>query len=180
MSTRTIHGVGASVGIATGPVFRYEVREQVVERRHADDTAAELARLDAALTQAQAEIQALAAQARHDVGSSNASIFEAHEMFLSDPDLLEEVRAMIETQHVNADYAWKISTEQQAATLRALDDEYLAARAADVEDVAKRVIRILHGVVEQSAQLSEPSIIVAAELTPSDTVTLDKRKVLAF
>src|SRR5450759_2771361 len=78
MSTRTIHGVGASAGIAIGPVFRYEVREQVVERRHADDTAAEQARLDAALAQAQAEIQALAAKARHDVGSSNASIFEAH------------------------------------------------------------------------------------------------------
>ena len=118
MSTRTIHGVGASVGIATGPVFRYEVREQVVERRHAEDTAAELARLDAALTQAQAEIQALATQARHDVGSSNASIFEAHEMFLSDPELLEEARTMIATQHVNADYAWETCMEQHASELR--------------------------------------------------------------
>ncbi len=180
MSTRTLHGVGASTGIAAGPVFRYEVQEQVVERRHVDDIAAEQARLDAALAQAQAEIQALTAQAQHDVGSSNASIFEAHEMFLSDPELLEEVRAMIKTHYVNADYAWKVSTEQHAATLRALDDEYLAARAADVEDVAKRVVRILQGGAEQSAQLSEPSIIVAAELTPSDTVTLDKQKVLAF
>ncbi len=180
MSTRTIHGVGASVGITTGPVFRYEVREQVVEQRHAEDTSAEQAHLDTALAQAQAEIQALATQVRHDVGSSNASIFEAHEMFLSDPELLEEVRGMIESQHVNADYAWKVSTEQYAATLRALGDEYLAARAADVEDVAKRVIRILQGVEEQAAQLSEPSIIVAVELTPSDTVTLDKHKVLAF
>lgn len=180
MSTRTIHGVGASAGIAIGPIFRYEVREQVVERRHADDTAAEQGRLDAALAQAQAEIQALAARARHDVGSSNASIFEAHELFLSDPELLEEVRTMIETQHVNADYAWKASMEQHAATLRALGDEYLAARASDVEDVAKRVIRILQGVEEQAAPLSEPSVIVATELTPSDTVTLDKRKVLAF
>ncbi len=180
MSTRTIYGVGASAGIAIGPVFRYEAREQVVERRHVDDTTAEQGRLDAALVQAQAEIQALAAQARHDVGSSNASIFEAHEMFLSDPELLEEVRAMIATQHVNADYAWKASTQQHAATLRSLGDEYIAARAADVEDVAKRVIRVLQGVEEQVAQLSEPSVIVAAELTPSDTVTLDKHKVLAF
>ncbi len=180
MSTRTIHGVGASVGIAIGPVFRYEAREQLVERRHIDDTAAEQARLDAALAQAQAEIQALAARAQHDVGSSNASIFEAHEMFLSDPELLEEVRTMIETQHVNADYAWKASTEQHVAALRSLGDEYLAARAADVEDVAKRVIRVLQGVEEQAAQLSEPSVIVAVELAPSDTVTLNKHNVLAF
>jgi phosphotransferase system enzyme I (PtsI) len=180
MSTRTIQGIGASAGIAIGPVFRYQTREQVVERRHIDDTTAEQVRLSAALTQAQTEIQALAAQARNDVGPSNASIFEAHEMFLSDPELLEEVHTMIETQHVNADYAWKVTTEQHAAALRELGDEYLAARAADVEDVAKRVIRILQGVEEQTAQLSEPSVIVATELTPSDTVTLDKQKVLAF
>ena len=175
MSIQTIHGVGASAGIAIGPVFRYETREQSVEERHVEDIAVERARLDTALAQAKAEIQALAAQAQQEVGSSNASIFEAHEMFLSDPELLEQVRATIETRHANADYAWKEGTEHYAATLRSLGDEYLAARATDVEDVARRVIRILQGTEEQTAHLEEPSVIVATELTPSDTVTLDKR-----
>ena len=180
MSTQTLYGIGASAGIAIGPIFRYETREHSVEERHVEDTAAERARLDAALAQAQVEIQALATQAHQDVGSSNASIFEAHEMFLSDPELLEQVCATIETQHVNADYAWKKGTEEYAAALRSLSDEYLAARATDVEDVARRVIRILHGAEEQAAHLEEPSVIVATELTPSDTVTLDKQQVLAF
>ena len=166
MPTQTLYGIGASAGIAIGPIFRYETREHSVEERHVENTAAERARLDAALAQAQVEIQALATQAHQDVGSSNASIFEAHEMFLSDPELLEQVRATIETQHVNADYAWEKGTEQYAAALRSLSDEYLAARATDVEDVARRVIRILHGAEEQAAHLEEPSVIVATELTP--------------
>src|SRR5215469_12328224 len=180
MSTQKIHGFGASSGIAIGPVFRYETREQGVEERHVEDIAAEQARLNAALAQAQAEIQALAAQAQQEVGSSTASIFEAHEMFLSDPELLEQVRATIKTRNVNADYAWKEGTEHYAATLRSLGDQYLAARATDVEDVARRVIHILQGTEEQTMHLEEPSVIVATELTPSDTVTLDKQKVLAF
>lgn len=180
MSTQTIRGIGASPGIASGPVFRYELREQAVEQRHIEDVSAEQARLDAALAQAQAETRALAERARKDVGAGNASIFEAHEMFLSDPDLLAEVRAMIETQQVNADYAWKVGTERQAAALRSLGDEYLAARAADVEDVAQRVLRLLRAEQGQMVQPTQPSVIVAGELTPSETVTLDKRLVLAF
>jgi phosphoenolpyruvate-protein phosphotransferase (PTS system enzyme I) len=180
MSIQTIRGIGASAGIAIGPIFRYERQEQSVEERHVEDSAAERARLDAALAQAKEEIRALLIQAQRDVGSSNASIFEAHELFLSDPDLLEQVRDTINTRHVNAEYAWKEGAEQYAAKLRSLDDEYLAARAADVEDVAKRVLRILHGAEAPSAHLEEPSVIVATELTPSDTVTLDRQKVLAF
>lgn len=180
MSTQRIRGIGASAGIAIGPVFRYERQEQSVEERHIEDSASELARLDVALAQAKEEIRALLIQARREIGSSNADIFEAHELFLSDPDLLEQVRTTIDTRHVNAEYAWKEGAEQYAAKLRALDDEYLAARATDVEDVAKRVLRILHGAEAPSAPLKEPSVIVATELTPSDTVTLDRQKVLAF
>jgi phosphoenolpyruvate-protein phosphotransferase (PTS system enzyme I) len=180
MSVKTIRGIGASAGIVIGPIFRYETHTQVVEQRQIYEIEAELARLDAVLDQARQEIQALTAQAQKDVGSSHASIFEAHEMFLSDPELLEQVRTMIKTQHVNAEYAWKESTDQYASMLRSISDEYLAARATDVEDVARRVMRILQGTDEQAAQLVEPSVIVATELTPSDTVTLDKQKVLAF
>jgi phosphotransferase system enzyme I (PtsI) len=180
MTMQTIRGIGASTGIAIGPVFRYEKQEQRVQERHVDDCSAEQARLDTALAQAKSEIQALAARSRQEVGSSNASIFEAHEQFLSDPELLEQVRVAINTRHINADYAWKEGIEQFAANLRSLGDEYLAARAVDVEDVPRRVIRILHDIGEQTARLEEPSVIVATELTPSDTVTLDKRLVLAF
>ncbi|HEY6409287.1 MAG TPA: phosphoenolpyruvate--protein phosphotransferase [Ktedonobacteraceae bacterium] len=179
MSTQTIHGIGASSGIAIGPVFRYKMQEQRVEKRHVEDSAAEWACLEAALAQAKAEIQALASRAKQEVGTGSASIFEAHEMFLSDPDLLEQVRTTMETQHVNADYAWKEGTEQYAATLRSLSDEYLA-RAVHVEDVARQVLQLLHGAGEQVAPLQEPSIIVATELATSDTLTFDKQKVLAL
>lgn len=180
MSTETIRGIGASAGIAIGPVFRYETQDPHVEKRHVEDSAAEWARLEVALAQAKAEIQELAKRAQQEVGSGNASIFQAHEMFLDDPELLGLVGSTIETQHVNADYAWKEGTEQYAASLRSLSDEYLAARAVDVEDVARRVLRLLRGAGERAALLQEPSVIVATELTPSDTVTLDKEKVLAF
>jgi phosphoenolpyruvate-protein phosphotransferase len=180
MSTQTLHGIGASAGIAVGPVYRYDTHVQVVERRQITDIAAELARLEAALEQARLEIQALTTQAQKDVDADTADIFAAHEMFLSDPDLLDQVRAPIETQHVNAEYAWQESTNQYASQMRSIGDEYLAARATDVEDVARRVTRILQGVDAQATQLTEPAIIVADELTPSDTVTLDKQKVLAF
>lgn len=145
MSTQTIRGIGASAGIAIGPVFHYETREQAVEERRVEDSAAEQARLEAALSRAKTEIGALAARARQEAGASNAGIFEAHEMFLDDPELLAQVRATIATRHVNADYAWKEGTEQYAARLRSLGDEYLVARAADVEDVARRVIASCRG-----------------------------------
>ncbi len=180
MSQKVIRGIGASAGIAIGPVFRYETHLQVVEQRQIVDVEAELARLDAALTQARQEIQVLIAQAQKDVGSSHASIFEAHDMFLSDPELLEQVHSMIEVQHINAEFAWKESTDAYVLMLSSINDEYLAARATDVEDVARRVIRILQGTDEQSAQIAQPSVILANELTPSETVTLDKQKVLAF
>ena len=180
MSTQTMRGISASAGIAIGPVFRYEMREQAVEERRVEDSAAELARLEAALARAKTEIGELAERTRQEVGSGNAGIFEAHEMFLDDPELLEQVRATIATRHINADYAWKESTEPYIARLRSLGDEYLAARATDVEDVARRVIRLLHGGEQRATQLEQPSVIVASELTPSDTVTLDKQKVLAF
>jgi phosphoenolpyruvate-protein phosphotransferase (PTS system enzyme I) len=180
MSQKTLRGISASTGIAIGPVWRYEILTRAVAERHIDDVAAEQGRLEAALGRARKEIQALTSQVQQDAGSSNAAIFEAHEMFLSDPELLEQVRAMIETRQIDAEYAWQASTEQYASLMRSISDEYLAARATDVEDVARRVLRILQGVDGQAEQPVEPAIIVATELTPSDTVAMDKQKVLAF
>lgn len=180
MPTKAIRGIGASAGIAIGPVFRYEIEKVVVDRRQADDVDVEIAHLEAALLQARQEVQALIAQAQKEVGAGEASIFEAHEMFLDDPELLQLVKTGIETEHHTAEYAWYEGIEHYAAQLRAIGDEYLSARAADVEDVGQRVLRILHGTKGQTTELAEPSVIVATDLTPSDTVTLDKRKVVAF
>ena len=101
-------------------------------------------------------------------------------MILEDPELLDRVTATIEQERCNAEYAWSEGTEHYAAVLRQIGDEYLAARAADVEDVARRVQRILQGVAQQVSGPSEPSVIAAVDLAPSDTVALDKDSVLAF
>ena len=180
MRTKTIRGMGASEGIAIGPVFRYEAHGLVVDQRQVDDVQHELARLNAALAQARQELQRLSVQAQADIGASEAGIFEAHAMFLDDPELLQRVQATIETQQANAEYAWQEGTEHYVAALRAIGDEYLSARAVDVKDVAQRVLRILQGGGVQTITLEEPVVIVANDLTPSDTVTLDKTKVLAF
>ncbi|HLZ64316.1 MAG TPA: phosphoenolpyruvate--protein phosphotransferase [Ktedonosporobacter sp.] len=177
---QVIRGIGASPGIVTGPVFRYEVRKIVVERRQIEDGPAELARLEAALEQARHEVHALFEQAKQDVGDAEAAVFEAHEMFLSDPDLLLLVHTAIQEQHTDAAYAWQTGTGEYADQLRSIGDEYLAARAADIEDVAQRVLRILQGIGETRAKLLEPVVIVAPDLAPSDTMLFDKAKVLAF
>lgn len=129
MLTKTIQGMGASEGIAIGPVFRYEVHRLVVDRRQVDDVKQEAARLDAALAQARQELQRLSAQAQADIGAGEAAIFEAHAMFLDDPELLERVHTTIETLQMNAEYAWQEGTEHYIVALRAIGDEYLSARA---------------------------------------------------
>lgn len=180
MIITAIRGIAASPGIAVGPIFRYEAGKVVVELRHVEDVQHEIAHLDAALKQAREEIHTLLLQAQENIGSKEAAVFEAHELFLDDPDLLQQVHAAIQAQAINAAYAWQQGIAQYAAQLRAIDNEYLAARAADVEDVAQRVLRILEGIHAPSSKLTEPVVIVATELTPSDTLLFDKEKVRAF
>jgi len=180
MTITAIRGIGASPGIAVGPIFRYEAGKVVVAQRHVEDVQHEIAHLDAALKQAREEIHALLLQARENIGSKEAAVFEAHELFLADPDLLQQVHASIQTQAINAAYAWQEGIARYAAQLRAIGNEYLAARAADVEDVAQRVLRILEGIHAPTSKLTEPAVIIATELTPSDTLLFDKEKVRAF
>lgn len=180
MLTKIIRGVGASEGIATGPVFRYERHRLIVDQHRVDDVSHELARLEAALIQARQELQHLSVQAQATLSANAAGIFAAHALFIDDPELIQRVYATIETQRTNAEYAWQEGTQHYASALRAIGDEYLSARAVDVEDVAQRVLRILQGVQVQACPLEEPSVIAARDLTPSDTVMLDKTKVLAF
>ncbi|HEU5229332.1 MAG TPA: phosphoenolpyruvate--protein phosphotransferase [Ktedonobacteraceae bacterium] len=180
MTITAIRGIAASPGIAAGPIFRYEVGKVIVEQQHVEDVQREIAHLDAALQQAEEEIQALLLRTQQDIGSKEAAVFEAHQLFLADPELLQQVQATIQEQSVSAAYAWQQGIAQYAAQLRAISDEYLAARAADVEDVAQRVLRILQGIGTPTSKLVEPTVIVATELTPSDTMRFEKKNVLAF
>jgi len=176
---KTLHGIPASDGIAVGPVFHLRRTQVQVRAVTVDDPAAEWARLEAARAAARAEIEALVTRATQ-VGESEAAIFEAHRMFLDDPALLDTVRARIEEERQNAEAAWNTAIENYAATLETLDDPIFRTRAADLRDVGGRVLRRLAGVAESAAALTTPSVIVAAELTPSDTVQLDQALVLAF
>jgi phosphoenolpyruvate-protein phosphotransferase len=178
--TRAIRGIAASPGIAIGPIVRYEAQKLVVHQQETSDVPCELQHLDEALSQAREEVHRLYEQATQSVGTQEAAIFEAHESFLHDPELLDQVHSTIQQHTRTAAYAWQQGVEQYANQLRSLNDTYLAARAADLEDVGQRVLRILGGQQEQTLHLQTPAIIVAPDLTPSETVRFDSQKVYAF
>ncbi len=176
-----IKGIAASPGIAFGPAYVYQdqtidVLEQIVE-----DAQSELSRLEKALQMAKGQIEQLMHQAQNQVGDEEAAIFEAHALFLEDPELLKTVRSTIESRLVNCEFAWKGAIEEHAQRLDALDDEYFQARAADLRDVGSRVLRLLLGIEDVDLSgLKQSSIIIAKDLTPSDTVRLDKSLVVGF
>nr|HID14114.1 phosphoenolpyruvate--protein phosphotransferase [Anaerolineae bacterium] len=178
---KTLHGIAASRGIAIGPAFRFRRADLCFERCTVKDPTAEWARFQAALETAREQLADVYAKAEAESGAEQAAIFQAHALMLEDPELLEAVRTAIEEQCINAEAALSDAAETYAHMLESLDDEYLRARAADVRDVAARVLRILLGVAESpTAGLTAPSIILARDLTPSDTVLLDKSLVLGF
>ena len=174
-------GIPASRGIAFGPAFQYLHADLTVSCYNVKDTMAEWARFESALYVAREQLAAVQAQAEASHGGEEAAIFEAQAMMLDDPDLMETVRVAVRQDGINAEAALRDAAESYAEALASLDDEYLRARAADVRDVANRVLRILLGVGESpTAGLKVPSIILAADLAPSDTVMLDKSLVLGF
>lgn len=177
----TIEGIAVSPGQASGPAFVYRSQEVTVERQTGRDPAGERIRLERALAASQEELERLQAKTIREIGAEEAAIFEAHAMFLTDPALLAAAESGMEEGQLNAESAWSDAIEHYAQRLEALDDEYMSARATDVRDVGQRVLRRLTGVAESDlSSLVEPSIIVANELTPSDTARLDKSLVLAF
>jgi len=178
---RIQRGIAASRGIGIGPAFHFRRADLCFDRRAVEDPAAEWNRCQAALETAHEQLAGVYAKAEAESGAEEAAIFQAHALMLEDPELLGTVRTAIEEQYVNAEAALSDGAEMYAQMLEALDDEYLSARAADVRDVAARVLRILLGVAESpAAGLMTPSIILARDLTPSDTVMLDKSLVLGF
>ena len=176
-----LKGIPASTGMAAGPAFIYVQQELKIERRGVADPAAEWSRLEAALAAARDQLAAIQAKAQAEMSAEEAAIFEAHAMFLDDPALLEMVQAAVHAQRISVEAAWSDAIESYAAELAAMKDEYLAARAADIRDVGQRVLRLLAGQTEEDlTALTRPAIVVARDLTPSDTVRLDKKLVLGF
>ncbi|MBQ6376499.1 MAG: phosphoenolpyruvate--protein phosphotransferase [Lachnospiraceae bacterium] len=171
-------GKAAYKGVAIGKIFEMKKADTEIKRTHVDDVEAELKRYFAAKEQALAELQALQEKAARDIGEAEAEVFEAHMMFLDDFD--DSVEEIVREQSVNAEYAVSETGEQTAAMLAAMDDNpYMQARATDVKDVASRLIRDMNGGGE-TTEFTEQVILVAEDLAPSETVQLDKSKVLAF
>ena len=178
---KTLHGIAASSGIAIAPAFRFRPAALRFERRTVEDAPAEWRRCTAALETAQAQLAEVCERALVEGQPEQAAIFQAHALMLEDPELLDSVQAAIEEKAVNAEAAVSDAAEVYAQALEALGDEYLRARAADVRDVVARVLRILLGVAESpTAGLSAPAIILAQDLSPSDTILLDKALVKGF
>lgn len=176
-----LKGISASPGIALGPVYLFQKPKLQVPQREISDPGSEIKRLDQALETAEAQLEVLKAKTEAEAGEEEAAIFDAHMLCLQDPGLLGITHKKIEAEKLNAEAAWHKAIEHYAARLEAMDDEYFSARAVDVRDVGRRVLRLLLGLEEADlGKLSRPSIIVARDLTPSDTARLDKGMVLGF
>lgn len=178
---KTLRGIAASGGLAIGPAFHFQKAGLCCERTTVQDPTAEWARFQAALATAGEELAQVCALAETQCQPEEAAIFQAHLLILDDPDLLDQVQFRIAEQHLNAAAALNEAAGVYIQTLEAMDNEYLRARAADVRDVTDRVLRILLGVAESpTAGLTTPAVIIASDLTPSDTVLLDKSLVVGF
>jgi phosphotransferase system enzyme I (PtsI) len=178
---KIIRGIPASPGIAIGPAFLYQREEIIIKTFPVEDPCVEWARFENAVNIASRQLDEVYDRAKTESGVEQAEIFNAQAMMLKDPELLHMVRSTIEDEKINIESALFDATEHYAQMLEQLDDEYLSARAADVRDVANRLLRILLNISESpSAQLNIKSIILAQDLTPSDTVLIDKSFVLGF
>ena len=167
-------------GIAMGPIVVMKKNESQVKRMKVEDIQAELARLQTGIEASQAQLGKLYEKALKEVGEASAAIFEVHQMMLEDEDYVEAITAMISDESVNAEYAVAQTGDNFAEMFASMDDEYMKARAADVKDISNRLIQNLMGTAEIDFSEIEPSIICAEDLTPSETVQMDKEKILGF
>ena len=167
-------------GIAIGKLFFYQKGEQSVKREKIQDTAAELRRYEAAREEAIAQLNVLYEKAVKEVGEVNAAVFEVHAMMLEDDDYVDSIVNIIETQQVNAEFAVATTGDNFAAMFAEMDDDYFKARAVDVKDISERLVNVLSGRNNGGDLGAEPVIVVADDLAPSETVQMDKEKLLAF
>lgn len=176
----TITGKGVSNGVAFGPLYFYHRATGDVARCTDADSAVELERFETARKTAMEQLGALYQKAMDEVGEEAAILFETHQMMLDDADYVESVQGLIENDHLNAEAAVADTAEQFAEMFANMDDTYMQARAADVKDVSNRVVGILSGAVQGGIDSDVPVILAADDLAPSETVQLDKSKILGF
>lgn len=179
-SLRAIMGVSASPGLAIGRLFQFQATHVVVEDRTVLDAHAELRTLEQALAAARGQLAELYDAVAARSGKSEAAIFRAHQALLDDEDLSREIRTLIESGHSSA-WSWQRAIKERVAELQQVSNERLAGRAADLRDVGQRVLRLLAGTQHGEAQLpDEPVILIADDLTPSDTARLDPQRILGL
>ena len=176
----TIQGKGVSKGIAKGPLYFFQRSDTTVTLKVVSDIEAEKARLAVAQEQSIRQLNALAEQCQEDAGEEMAALFETHAMFVEDEDFVECITSLIDEESCNAEHAVEQAGIQFAAMFAAMDDAYMQARAADIKDVAKRILNNLLGVVDGGIHSDVPVILAADDLAPSETLQLDKSKILGF
>ena len=167
-------------GIAIGKILFYQKGEQPVKRVKIEDTAEQIKRYEDARAKAAEQLQGLYEKALKEVGEANAAVFEVHQMMLEDDDYIDSVVNIIETQQVNAEFAVATTGDNFAKMFAEMEDDYFKARAADVKDISERMVNILSGNESGGALGDKPVIVVAEDLAPSETVQMDKEKLLAF
>lgn len=177
---QSFQGKSVYKGIVMGPVVVLKKNDYQVKRFRIEDADAETSRVQEAVKRSQEQLQKLYDKALKEVGEASAAIFEVHQMMLEDEDYLEAIQNMIQTEMVNAEYAVAVTGDNFSQMFASMDDDYMKARAADIKDISERLVRNLSG--QEDADLSDidPSIIVADDLSPSETVQMDKEKILAF
>lgn len=176
----TLEGKSVFGGVAIGKIQFYKRNEITIKRTRVEDVEAEVERFQNAKAKTLELLKGLYEKALEDVGEANAMIFEAHQLMLEDPDYVESIENIIRTQDVNAEYAIGATADNFAAIFEAMNDAYMQGRAADVRDVSERLLQALSSQNENVMVMDEPVIIAADDLVPSETVQLDKEKVLSF
>lgn len=176
----TIQGKGVSKGIAKGPLYFFQRSDTTVTLKVVSDIEAEKARLAVAQEQSIRQLNALAEKCQEDAGEEMAVLFETHAMLVEDEDFVECITSLIDEESCNAEHAVEQAGIQFAAMFAAMDDAYMQARAADIKDVAKRILNNLLGVVDGGIHSDVPVILAADDLAPSETLQLDKSKILGF
>ena len=167
-------------GIAMGPVVVLKKNDYQVKRARIEDPESEAKRVTEAVEKSQDQLGRLYDKAVKEVGEASAAIFEVHQMMLEDEDYLEAIQNMIQTEQVNAEYAVAVTGDNFAEMFAAMDDDYMKARSADIRDISERLVRNLSGQEDTDLSSIEPSVIVEDDLSPSETVQMDKDKILAF
>ena len=177
---QVFHGKSVFGGIAIGKIHVYQKGEQQIKRVKTEDTDGEIARYAEAKEEAIRQLKGLYDKAVKEVGEANAAIFEIHQMMLEDDDYNESVENIIKTQSVNAEYAVGVTSDNFSQMFSSMEDEYMRERAADVKDISERILSVLSGAAGNAVNTDEPVIIVADDLAPSETVQMDKEKILSF